>query len=195
MDFIEVPARDAIGALAAHSVRQGGLVIKKGEVITAAHVDALTTNGISRVTVAKLAPDDRHEDDVALDLARRAAGENVRVAEPFTGRANLFSEANGVLIIDAGGVDRFNAVDERITIATLPAYRVVETGEMIGTVKIIPFAVEGPVVERVAAHAGDLLRVAPFRSRKIGVISTLLPGLKPKTITKTLQALSARLEK
>ncbi len=193
MEFIDIAARDAVGAIAAHSVRQGDLAIKKGQTITAAQVEAMAASGVARITVARLAPDDRSEDQVALDLARRAAGPHARVAEPFTGRANLFAEAAGVLRIDVAGVDRFNAIDERITLATLPAWRVVAAGEMIATVKIIPFAVDGSTVEKAAAQANGLVSVAPFRPRKVGVISTLLPGLKSKTIAKTLQALTMRL--
>ncbi len=69
------------------------------------------------------------------------AGEGVRVDRAFTGRANLFAENAGVLVVDKEAIDRLNQVDESITFATLPAYKPVVAGEMIATVKIIPFAV------------------------------------------------------
>jgi molybdenum cofactor cytidylyltransferase len=193
MEFREVEPRAAVGAIAAHSVRQGDLVVKKGDRISAEQADAFASAGVARVAVALLGPDDRHEDEVAAELARRAAGAHVRVAAPFTGRANLFAEAAGVLRIDAAGVDRFNAIDERVTIATLANHRVVQPGEMVGTVKIIPFAVDVGTVARVAALSRGLLAVAPFAGKRVGVVSTLAPGLKPKTIAKTIQALAARL--
>ena len=37
------------------------------------------------------------------------------------------------------------------------------------------------------------MSVAPFRPLRIGVISTLLPGLKPSVVAKTLKALETRL--
>jgi molybdenum cofactor cytidylyltransferase len=37
-----------------------------------------------------------------------------------------------------------NAVDEAITVATLPAFKSVVEGEMIGTVKIIPTRCPNP---------------------------------------------------
>ena len=67
----------------------------------------------------------------------------VRIEDAFTGRANLFAEAPGVLVVDRAAVDRLNRVDEAITFATLPAFKPVVAGEMIATVKIIPFAVSG----------------------------------------------------
>jgi molybdenum cofactor cytidylyltransferase len=99
-------------------------------------------------------------------------------------------------VVDKDAVDRLNEVDESITFATLPACKPVVAGEMIATVKIIPFAV--PIAQRDAALAvvrarAPLIRVAPYRIRKIGVVSTLLPGLAPKVIDKTLRVTEERL--
>ncbi len=74
-------------------------------------------------------------------IAASIAGEGVHVDRAFTGRANLFAESAGVLIVDKDAVDRINRVDEAITMATLSAYKPVIPGEMIATLKIIPFGV------------------------------------------------------
>ena len=122
------------------------------------------------------------------------AGENMRVERPFTGRSNLFAETAGVLRADPDLVDRINAVDETITLATLPPFKAVVAGEMVATVKIIPFAVPGAVLERaIAAAEGARLGIAAFRPLRIGVISTLLPGLKPSVVDKTLRIMAERL--
>jgi molybdenum cofactor cytidylyltransferase len=44
-----------------------------------------------------------------------------------------------------------------------------------------------------AAKAKPVIRVAPYKLRKIGVVSTLLPGLAPKVIEKTLKITTARI--
>src|SRR5205085_367944 len=80
----------AVGAIAAHSVRSDGVALKKGETISAEKAEAIAARGVARLTVARLAPGDRNENDLAHELALKAAGANIRVAEPFTGRANLF---------------------------------------------------------------------------------------------------------
>jgi molybdenum cofactor cytidylyltransferase len=122
------------------------------------------------------------------------AGEHVRVDNPFTGRANLFAERAGILVADADAIDRINCDDERITLATLPPMRRVVEGEMIATVKIIPFAVpEDALKQAIEAAAHFKLAIAPFRGMRVGVVSTLLPGLKPATVTKTLRILRERL--
>ena len=93
------------------------------------------------------------------------AGAGVRVDQAFTGRCNLFAETAGVLVVDKEAIDELNRVDESITFATLPAYKPVVEGEMIATVKIIPFAVAGAqrdAAVAVAAKAKPLIRVAPY---------------------------------
>src|SRR5204862_7222337 len=66
--------------------------------------------------------------------------------------------------------------------------------EMIATVKLIPFGVEGKLRDAAVAVAGkDALRIAPYTIRKVGIVSTLLPGLSPKVIDKTLRVTAERL--
>jgi len=101
-----------------------------------------------------------------------------------------------VLVVDKDAIDRLNLVDESITFATLPAYKPVVAGEMIATVKIIPFAVARAARDaalKVARGTAPLLRVAPYRIRKIGVVSTVLPGLAGKVVDKTLKVTQERL--
>ena len=94
--------------------------------------------------MARLEPGDVSEDQAAADIAAAIAGEGVRADRAFTGRCNLFAESAGVLVVDKDAIDRLNRIDEAVTLATLPAYKPVVDGEMIATVKIIPFAVAGP---------------------------------------------------
>src|SRR5207245_11201754 len=99
--------------------------------------------------------------------------------------------------VDKIAIDGRNLIDEAVTCATLPAYKPVVAGEMIATVKIIPFAVAGGVRDAALAVArakAPLVRVAPYRIRKVGVVSTVLPGLATKVIEKTLTVTAERLK-
>src|SRR5207237_3025705 len=127
------------------------MVLKKGTLIGKSEIAALEEAKISEIVVARLEPEDVPEDTAAAEIAAAVQGEGVRVDRAFTGRANLFAEEAGVLVVDKDAVDRLNEVDESITFATLPAYKPVVAGEMIATVKIIPFAV--PIAQRDAALA------------------------------------------
>ncbi|HMJ29294.1 MAG TPA: molybdopterin-binding/glycosyltransferase family 2 protein [Xanthobacteraceae bacterium] len=196
MKFGAVPVTQAEGGVAVHSIRQSGLVLKKGTLIGKPEIAALQAAGISEIVVARIEPGDVSEDAAAAEIAAAVAGTGVRVDRAFTGRANLFAESAGVLVVDKDAIDRLNQVDESITFATLAAYKPVVAGEMIATVKIIPFAVAEKARDAAlaaAAAARPLVRVAPYRLRKIGVVSTVLPGLATKVIEKTLKVTEERL--
>ena len=149
------PAAGGAGATAVHTIRQGALVLKKGTLIGPAEVAALEAAGIKDIVVARLEPGDVSEDKAAAEIAEAVAGQGVHVDRAFTGRANLFAEQAGVLVVDKDAIDRLNRVDEAITFATLPAFKPVVEGEMIATVKIIPFAVERSGAQGGAGGGGQ----------------------------------------
>ena len=196
MKFGSVPPPEAVGAIAVHSIRTDGLVLKKGTVIGPSEAAALARAGIAELVVAQIEPGDIAEDVAAGDIAAAVAGPGVRVNAAFTGRANLFAEQAGVLVVDREATNRLNRVDPAITFATLAAFAPVIPGQMVATVKIIPFAVSAPARDAavvIAARARPLVRIAPYRVGRIGIVSTLLPGLADKVIDKTLKVTASRI--
>src|SRR3984957_11235781 len=194
MKFGAVAPNEAIGGTAVHTIRQGAMVLKKGTLIGPVEAAALEAAGIKDIVVARLETGDVSGDVAAAGIAEAIAGETVHVDRAFTGRANLFAQSAGVLVVDKEAIDRLNRIDEAITVATLPAYKPIVAGEMIATVKIIPFAVAAAARDKaLAAAPRPVVRVAPYRIRKVGVVSTLLPGLSSKVIDKTLKITAERL--
>jgi molybdenum cofactor cytidylyltransferase len=194
MKFGPASPADASGGVTVHTLRQGSLVLKKGTTIGPAEVEALNRAGVKEIVVVRLEEGDVSEDVAAASIAQAVAGDGIHVERAFTGRANLFAARAGVLVVDRSKVDRINAVDEAITFATLAAYKPVVEGEMVATVKLIPFGVEAKLRDdAVAAASGAALRVAPYVIKRVGVVSTLLPGLAPKVLEKTLRVTSERL--
>ena len=196
MKFGEVPVAEAEGAILAHSLRLGTIALKKARVLSRADLDLITEAGLSRIVVARLEAGDVGEDEAARLVAASAAGDEIEPAAPFTGRANLFAKARGLLVFDRERLDRLNLVDEAITLGTLPPFAVVEPRMMVGTVKIIPFAAPAEAVERcveAARSVGPLLRVAPFQPHSVGLIQTRLPGLKESILDKTREVTEGRL--
>jgi molybdenum cofactor cytidylyltransferase len=195
MKFGLTPIEEAEGAVLAHGVRIDGAALKKGDTLTRERRLALAAAGVTSVVMARLEPGDVGENEAARKLAKRLAGANLRCSAPFTGRVNLFAETAGLAMIGASAIDRVNAVDEAITVATLPQYRAVADGDMVATVKIIPFATPLATLEAAleAAGAAGAISVQSFRPMRIGVVSTMLPGLKASVVAKTLRVLEARL--
>lgn len=198
MELVDLPIHEASGTYLAHA--QNGLVdgapvrIKKGTLLDVSKIRSLAANGHSSLTVARLEPDDVHEDEAALRLAKSICGDQVRVERPFTGRANLFAEKAGLFKPDAKLIDQINRVDPSITVATLPHYSPVETGRMVATVKIIPFAVSGKSLQKcLDFSAHQAVEVAPFFSGRVGLVATTLPTLKTSVMDKTRTVLDGRL--
>jgi molybdenum cofactor cytidylyltransferase len=190
--FGPVPVAEAAGGILAHSVRVKDGSLRKGTELTAAHVDGLIAAGIAEVTVARLDPNDVHEDEAAATVAAALAGRGVRAERAFTGRANLTADAAGVVVIDRAAIDRLNRVDPAITVATVPEYASVTAGQILATVKIIPFAVPRATLAQAVATVAPL-RLAPFHPAKVGLVATVLPALKPAVMDKTRRLLDERL--
>ncbi|HYM73935.1 MAG TPA: molybdopterin-binding/glycosyltransferase family 2 protein, partial [Stellaceae bacterium] len=197
MQFGEVPVATAEGTILVHSLRFGKTVLKKGRALSSADIAEIAGAGIDEITAVRLEPGDIREDAAANRVAAAAAGPGIAVAAAFTGRANLFAEAKGLLVFDRDRLDRFNLIDEAVTLGTLPPYAVVEPKQMVATVKIIPFAVPEDAVARcaaIAAEEGKLLSVAAFRPLSVGMIQTRLPGLKETILDKTREVTAGRLD-
>ncbi|HQS49837.1 MAG TPA: 4-diphosphocytidyl-2C-methyl-D-erythritol kinase, partial [Xanthobacteraceae bacterium] len=193
MKFGPVPPALAQGAILAHSVRTQHFTLKKGARIGPDEVVALEAAGLAEVVVARLEAEDVSEDFAANRLAAGLGGDGLRAASAFTGRANLFATRAGILEIDRAAVDALNALDEAVTFATLEPFRTIAEGDMVATVKIIPYAIPAALMETAAALARPAVRIAPFRRQRVAVISTLLPGLADKVVEKTLRVTRQRL--
>ena len=195
MLFGSIPVCDAAGAVLAHSVRAGARVLRKGRVLSSADLADLAAAGVREVVAARLEAADIAEDEAAARIAKACAGGNVRIGAAFTGRANLYATAPGVVLVDRARVEALNALDESITLATAMPFDRTADRQMLATVKIIPFAAPRARVEEAERllRDGAVVRVAPFVPRRAALISTTLPGTKPSVLDKNRSALDDRL--
>ena len=194
MIFGELGLAAAEGAVLAHTMRLPGRVLKKGSVLDASALDALRAAGIASIIAARLEPGDVDENAAASRLADALMQPGLRRTRAGTGRVNLIAEQPGLLAVAADGVDRINQVNEALTLGTLPAWSVVAANEMVATVKVIPFAVPGPMLVAAEQAAREApLRVHPFRPLKAGMVLTELPGLKESVLDGTVEATRQRI--
>jgi molybdenum cofactor cytidylyltransferase len=193
MQFATLPPPEAEGAILVHGLRAGGRLFKKGRVLTQADVDMLRGAGINEVSVVRLEPGDIPEDEAATRVAEALAGQGVRRSASFTGRANLYAAEFGVTVIESACIEKINLIDEAVTVATLSPFTMVRPGEMIATVKIIPFAApKAAVASAVATARENPIEIAAFRPLRAALISTQLPGQKPSLLDKNRTALETR---
>ncbi len=194
MKFGSFPIDDAAGLILAHTFKAEGLVLKKGHVLTAADVGALRAAGVKDVIGAKLEADDVGEDTAAGRIALRLMGSHLTPSAARTGRCNLVAANDGVVLINAAAITAANVISEAVTIATLPDRQGVTAGQIVATVKVIPFAVSAAVMARVENALGTgAAAVAPYAPKRFALISTLSPGLKPSVVASTEQITRQRI--
>ena len=186
---------DARGAILAHSQRLPERMIRKGAVLDDAAIAALRIAGTTQVIAARLEPGDVSENDAAARLAARFAAPGLSTTRAATGRVNLVADAAGLLRVDAAKIDATNAINEALTVATLPDHAVVAARDMVATVKVIPFAVPGALLDQADAIAranGSAFALHPFRALTVGLVLSELPGLKDSVIEGTIAAMASR---
>ena len=196
MKFGRIAVSEAAGAILAHSLTTKQGVIKKGRTLGPDEIARLTAAGHTDVVAARLEPGDVDEDTAAARIAHAASGACTHATAPFTGRCNLISDHSGLTVVDRDAIERLNAIDEGLTIATVPAFEKVDGAQMIATVKVITFALPEAVVaegERIARAAGGLVRVAQFARKTAGLVLTRMPSTKPNVLDKRRGAIASRL--
>ncbi|CAM5361203.1 molybdenum cofactor cytidylyltransferase [Aquamicrobium terrae] len=195
MRFGPVPLDEAEGAILAHSTVVGDRRLRKATRLTADDIAAFRAAGLSEVVVAVLAADDVDENEAAGRLAGALGFAGIEARPPATGRVNLHATVSGIFTVDKQVIDSINLVDPDITIATMPAFAPMVEGQMVATIKIIPFAVPEDMLQRAIALARgrEAFRMNPYTPLKVGVVQTVLPSIKTSVLDKTLRVTEERI--
>ncbi|WP_323763473.1 molybdopterin-binding protein [Marinovum sp.] len=180
MRFGPLPLTLAEGAVLAHSVRLAGGRLRKGVTLTADHLTQLAAAGETEVIAARLDPGDVHENAAAARLAAALVPDpedaGLRLTKAFTGRVNLLAAGPGVAMLDIDRLHRLNRINPMITLATVPDCQQMTEGGMVGTVKIISYAVPGTDLDAACETARGALGLARPVLRRATLIVTEIPG-------------------
>jgi molybdenum cofactor cytidylyltransferase len=125
------------------------------------------------VIVARLGVHDVHENDAARRVGVALAGAGIEVKTPGVGRANLIATERGVLRVNVPVLERLNNIYDGITIVTLHEHTLVDVGELVTLVKIIPFGVPDARitdVECIAAEAAAIMCIRPLQKKRVALI-------------------------
>lgn len=189
------PVRQCRGAIALHRLRADGRTIAKGARLSAADIKALEGAGVETVLAAFPGAGDLAEAAAARAFAGLFTCAAISAEQPVNGRANLRSRRAGLLVVDENALERLNRLDEGLGIALLPPFSPVRKGQLIGTVKIIPFALPGALLGQARKIRGRAppADVRPYRHRE-GVLVLSETEATRKLREKTARAVAARLE-
>jgi molybdenum cofactor cytidylyltransferase len=198
MKFARIPVASAGSAILAHSVMTNEGRLHKGLTLTQAHIEKLQRANITHVWAAMLEPNDIHENDVAMRIAEKMTAllgnSNLRLGPASTGRCNIYATASGVCTFDASSVHHLNSLCEDITLATVAPQAKAVAGQIVATVKIIPFAVHAEIVTAALQAAAEIrLGVSAFTSKTARLILSRIDGMKESLFDKAVAITSRRL--
>jgi molybdenum cofactor cytidylyltransferase len=171
--------------------------LRKGVTLRAMEIARLAAANVATVLVARLDPDDVAEDVAAQRVAAALSGVGIEAGSASTGRVNLHASCDGLLLLDAARIHAVNAVHEGLTVATLLPDAVVRAGQMIATIKIIPYAVPAAALGTVLAAASGAvaaIRVLHWRGITAGLVLTRTSETREPVLAKMRQSVLKRLE-
>jgi len=194
MKFGPIPIDQSPGKILGHNIAgpNGRRLFRKGHTLTPADLPALRRTGRSVVYVAQLEDGDVDEDSAARRIADAVMGPHLYTSRAATGRVNLRADALGVLRVDAARLHQLK-----------PHHTAVPAGKMVGTVKIIPYAVPETAVTTIEqlTQPGPLIWLDPLPARRVAVILSGSPSAAERVqrsfdppLRNRLELLGARLD-
>jgi len=178
--YKSVPVEKAVGMVLGHDVTRivpgefKGRAFKKGHVIRKEDIPMFLDIGKKHVYIIDLKDDFVHENDAALRIAKASSGHGITLTEPSEGRINFVSEKSGLLKINVEALKKINTIED-IVLATLHSNQQVGQGTSVAGTRIIPLAVHDNKirnVEKICSDTFPVISIKPFRSLKIGLITT-----------------------
>jgi len=154
LKFGAAPLDACEGAILAHSQMIGGRRLAKGRPLTGDDIAVARAGGLTELVVARLEDGDVREDDAAARLGAAIAGTGVTAQKPVHGRVNLLAVADGLVRLDPVAVDALNTIDESLTLGVRRPLERVVAGDIVATIKIIPYAVPRSALDTALAAAG-----------------------------------------
>ena len=175
----EIAVEKAVGTVLAHDLTQiipgeyKGPKFKKGHVITEEDIPVMLSMGKKHLYVLEKDDTDVHENDAALRIASKAAGNGIKLTDPAEGKIELIAEINGLLKIDRERLYQLVAQDE-IMFASIHDNIVVREGGKLAGTRIIPLFVAEEVMQKAEAILADgpIIEIIPLKEMRVGVVTT-----------------------
>lgn len=175
-----VPVRDAVGMVLGHDVTEiipdvfKGRAFRKGHVIQESDIEKLLNIGKENIFAFTMEEGIIHENEAAERISQAAAGPGIMLSEPSEGKVNLLAEYPGLLKVNVNALYRINSIEE-IVFSTLHTNQKITTKKPVAGTRIIPLTTrEGNIeqVETVCSENYPIVEIKPFKSFKVGMITT-----------------------
>lgn len=174
----KVEIEKAIGMTLCHDITAmrdnfKGAAFRRGHVIAPEDIPALLDLGKRHVFVWEENAGEIHEEDAARRLAALSPVPGAHYEGPSEGKMLLLSDEAGLWRVDTELLQKLNSIGD-ITICTLPDHYPAAAGARLASMRIVPLVTQQEqIVEAERLCAGrELLRLLPYRERRVGVVIT-----------------------
>jgi hypothetical protein len=162
------------GLIAAHGVRNAAgtrFILRKGEIVTAEHLEPLRQLGDRQLHLVGVERDELHEAEAGARLARAVAGPGIELRGPAESQYTLLAHERGLLRVDAERLFAVNSLDG-ISVLTRFDYQPVDAGDELAGAKVTPLVIPRATIEAVEriCRAGPPLRVLAFRPMRVAAL-------------------------
>lgn len=174
-----IKTEDAVGQVLCHDITQiirgvtKDAVFRKGHIIREEDIPVLLSVGKDHLYVWEHDASMLHEDEAADILREICQGAGMEASLPKEGKIELTACYDGLFLADIDGLRRVNGLGEMM-IATRSSGFMVQKGDKLCGVRVIPLVIEKEKMERAVTAAGNtpLLRLLPVKQKKYGLITT-----------------------
>lgn len=176
----KIGVEKAVGSVLAHDItrivpgKSKGVGFKKGHVVREEDIPELLKLGKRHLYVLSLSKSRLHEDDAALRIAAAVCGPGLRWTEPSEGKSSIISRIDGLLKVNAPALLKINRLED-VILSTLKNNFPCRRDQIVAATRIIPLTTRVATIarlERIAAKAGPVVEVLPFRALKVGAVVT-----------------------
>ena len=171
--------------------------ISKGTKIDKSIIKLLLNNNIQKIMCAKLDQDDIDENTSAYLISSSLINQknsNLSVSDARQGRCNILANINGLLIYEPDQLYNINSITDDIGIGAINQFKMVKKNQVIATTKIIPFALNKNIIEKIKEYSKGCFKLIPFNNMNIHLIQTENKSTLKKVLDKTLFVTQKRLK-
>jgi molybdenum cofactor synthesis domain-containing protein len=174
-----IKTEDAVGQVLCHDITRiirgvsKDVVFRKGHVIRPKDIPVLLSVGKEHIYIWENDDTMLHENDAAAVLRDICIGSGITAPGPKEGKIDLIADTDGMLLVDTERLNAINALGEMM-IATRHGGFAVKKGDKLAGTRVIPLVIRKDKMEQAKKVAGPepLLRVAPFKKKRAGVVTT-----------------------
>ena len=188
--------QDSIGAVLAQTYNLPGKIISKGTFVTNEIVAYFKTGNVKTILCAVPEEGDIHEDEAAEAISSTIDKNHIYADKASTGRVNFKSQSLCLVRYDRDFIKEVNLVDESIAFSIVEHNQLLAEGDLIATLKIIPFFMQKKYVDRVIKilAKAELFKIHSLKKKEVTLIQTCFEWQKKSIFTATSNVTKARLE-